>query len=627
LQNKPFGSSPFGSSTLGSSIAAPASTGFGSTTGTTNSIFGSTQKPAFGTSTSATPATGSIFGFGQTNTTTAPTSGGIFGNTSGTTTGTTSTFGQPASNTQTPFGSTLNTSFGGGGTTGSTGLFGGSGASTTTNIFGQNQQQTGTSSIFGGTTANTQQQQSSTGSIFGNNSGLNTSAFGNTLGTTQSSLTGNTGLGSFGSLSQNKPSIFGSATPSSQTTQQPFSLNLGSTQLSTNNTFGSLGTNQNQQNTSLGFGLNQNTSNNSFLGSSQQQQQQQQQLNSQQFNSADKTVQAQLLALSNSPYGNAFNIKKGLQDIDKRDDILKPVSPIAQRPYIVEAMSPSKRNSGVGVGFLPGSDLRGGLSQPVRLTPKALTTVSLNKKADLFEGLEDEDAQCFYPRKNVKKLLIKPNNYDHSGRSSINGSFNGETKLEKKTQYNQIDESVKYNENTNYYGAQITNDFSNLSEDGLATNLDNQSETGSTTATPHPANIVLERPGYFTIPSLQDLAECVDSKGDCFVENFAIGRIDYGCITFPGMTNLANMNLDEIVQIRRKEVHVYPDDKNKPPVGQGLNKTAEITLHRIWPVHKQTKESITDPDQIIQMSYNKKIENATSKMGAQFIDYDPATGK
>jgi hypothetical protein len=125
---------------------------------------------------------------------------------------------------------------------------------------------------------------------------------------------------------------------------------------------------------------------------------------------------------------------------------------------------------------------------------------------------------------------------------------------------------------------------------------------------------------------MQDLAAMTDSSGDCFVENFSVGRVDYGCITFHGITNVSNMNIDDIVHIRRKEVHVYPDDSKKPPVGQGLNKPSEITLHRIWPTDKHTKMPISDPNTIISMSYDKKIERATIEMGAQFIDYDPVTG-
>jgi nuclear pore complex protein Nup98-Nup96 len=59
-----------------------------------------------------------------------------------------------------------------------------------------------------------------------------------------------------------------------------------------------------------------------------------------------------------------------------------------------------------------------------------------------------------------------------------------------------------------------------------------------------------------------------DSNGDCLVENFTVGRVDYGCIKFHGITNVSNMNIDEIVHIRRKEVRVYLDDE-EPPVGHG----------------------------------------------------------
>jgi nuclear pore complex protein Nup98-Nup96 len=356
-------------------------------------------------------------------------------------------------------------------------------------------------------------------------------------------------------------------------------------------------------------------------------------------------MQQQLAALTNSPYGSSATLlRSSIQDL--KDDIFKPVSPIAQRPYITEATSPQKAASplasSIGGGYSGISDFKGGLSQPIRVTPKPLSQISLNKKQDLFEGLEDEETPCFLPRKNIKKLLFKPQSAESntSRRSSTNSSVNGDTKVDfmrNKPFYQ--DETINYNlpntrpgagnnnnNNNTTFGAytfgQITNDLTNVSEDGGSEN----GAANGQSAPAHPANIILERPGYFTIPSMADLAAMTDSKGDCLAENFAIGRVDYGCITFPGITNLADLNLDEIVHIRRKEVHVYPDDTRKPPVGEGLNRPAEITLHRIWPTHKQTKMPIVDPNVIINIGYDKKIERATIEMGAQFVDYDPVTG-
>lgn len=38
------------------------------------------------------------------------------------------------------------------------------------------------------------------------------------------------------------------------------------------------------------------------------------------------------------------------------------------------------------------------------------------------------------------------------------------------------------------------------------------------------SGIVLNRVGYYTIPSMDELAEMVDENGECVVENFSVGR-------------------------------------------------------------------------------------------------------
>jgi len=46
------------------------------------------------------------------------------------------------------------------------------------------------------------------------------------------------------------------------------------------------------------------------------------------------------------------------------------------------------------------------------------------------------------------------------------------------------------------------------------------------------------------------IIECSPKDGNCFVENFTIGRAGYGNVFFPGITNIAGMNFDELVIFR-----------------------------------------------------------------------------
>ena len=63
---------------------------------------------------------------------------------------------------------------------------------------------------------------------------------------------------------------------------------------------------------------------------------------------------------------------------------------------------------------------------------------------------------------------------------------------------------------------------------------------------PHPAGIVLTRPGYYTDPSMDELAQLTDDNGHCVVENFAVGREGYGNVFFEGITDVTGLNLDDI---------------------------------------------------------------------------------
>ena len=143
---------------------------------------------------------------------------------------------------------------------------------------------------------------------------------------------------------------------------------------------------------------------------------------------------------------------------------------------------------------------------------------------------------------------------------------------------------------------------------------------------PHPAGIKLLRPDYETRPPLAEIAP--DQDGHCWVKGFTIIRKNYGQIYWPGRADLAGLNLDRIVEIKRKAVSVYSDEieDEKPEEGTGLNQKAEITLTNTFPREKTTNEVIREPSRLERMGWPAKLERATEKIGGRFLDYDLSTG-
>lgn len=79
--------------------------------------------------------------------------------------------------------------------------------------------------------------------------------------------------------------------------------------------------------------------------------------------------------------------------------------------------------------------------------------------------------------------------------------------------------------------------------------------------------IVLNRVGYYTIPSMDELAEMVDDSGECVVENFSVGR--KGNVITPPLSTLPE---------------AVGDVKSKPSsrlIGRPYHPSALIGSHRL----------------------------------------------
>ncbi|GBP41819.1 Nuclear pore complex protein Nup98-Nup96 [Eumeta japonica] len=145
-------------------------------------------------------------------------------------------------------------------------------------------------------------------------------------------------------------------------------------------------------------------------------------------------------------------------------------------------------------------------------------------------------------------------------------------------------------------------------------------------APPHPAGVKLTRPGYYTIPSLDDMINYIKPDGRCVVPSLTIGRKNYGSVHYDCAIDVTGLDLDHLVHFLNKEVIVYPDDSNKPPVGHELNRRAIVTLDRVWPRDKTEKRPITEPDRLFTIDYEGKLKRVCEKHDTKFIEYRPETG-
>ncbi|XP_045508854.1 nuclear pore complex protein Nup98-Nup96, partial [Colias croceus] len=143
---------------------------------------------------------------------------------------------------------------------------------------------------------------------------------------------------------------------------------------------------------------------------------------------------------------------------------------------------------------------------------------------------------------------------------------------------------------------------------------------------PHPAGVKLTRPGYYTIPSLEEMTKYLRPDGTCVVPHLTIGRRNYGNVFYNCEIDVAGLDLDALVHFLNKEVIIYPEDSERPPVGEGLNRKAIVTLDRVWPRDKTEKRPVTEPERLLKMDFEGKLRRVCDKHDTQFIEYRPQTG-
>ncbi|KAK9674260.1 hypothetical protein RND81_12G221700 [Saponaria officinalis] len=267
---------------------------------------------------------------------------------------------------------------------------------------------------------------------------------------------------------------------------------------------------------------------------------------------------------------------------------------------------------------------------------------------------EDEEAPStpkadalFIPRENPRTLIIRP--IDQRPKSSTKGASilvydNGKTSLENQHHANgsvaevnngiangngsikEQNHSVKFNQKP--FGG--NDDTPNQKGDSYIT-LSGHRAGEAAIVYEHGADIEATMPklrhsDYYTEPRIQELAAKERAEpGFCrHVKDFVVGRHNYGSIKFLGETDVRRLDLESLIQFNDREVIVYMDDSKKPPVGQGLNKPAEVTLLNIKCYDKKRNQIVEGPK--IE-KYKEMLKKKAEDQGAEFLSYDPAKGE
>ncbi|GMF19636.1 unnamed protein product [[Candida] boidinii] len=131
--------------------------------------------------------------------------------------------------------------------------------------------------------------------------------------------------------------------------------------------------------------------------------------------------------------------------------------------------------------------------------------------------------------------------------------------------------------------------------------------------------------GFWTSPSF-DQIKSMSAMELRAVKDFTVGQKGFGSIKFlepVDLTSISLQSIPEIVVFSSKSCVVYPNAETKPPIGEGFNKRARVTLDNCFPLSKDTKLPISDPKHPIIRKHIRKLKSIPK---TTFEEYDPITG-
>ncbi|CAG8497827.1 4051_t:CDS:10, partial [Ambispora leptoticha] len=640
----------FGASSTTTGFGAKPTTGFGG--------FGAATSSTFGTTGTTGTTGGSLFGSTQPK----PATGG-FGSTGGGTTG----FGGLGGGLTTGLGSSTQPTVGAGGSSffgststagGAPSLFGTKPATTTTNSltaspFSQPSTTTGTTSTGFGTGFGFGAQKPATGGLFSTTPSTPGNVFGGFGTTTQPTTgTGTTGTGftGFGTSTSKPPTFSGLGTQTGgttgQTTTAPASgglfSNLGSTQPSTTSTTTPSTT----------------TGSTGFTG----------------FNFANKpatTSTSSGFSLSTPApalgIGSTFSLtgtSGGTQPGTSQTSTftLQPPKPsgtgVEQTPYgampLFNTAMPTGTTAAAGTPAPTGTPVSTIRKKPAtphykhspqpasRLKPRVftpaahgtLTTPVSRTPLHIFDGLSKPEALKADAFVRKPKGLVIDNNKvpeiglmgtSKAGESTTIGTITNGSGIFKTPE-------PKAGPSKSPFKSPFETGFDSFNKLGEPSKSATPIKTPTHTPikTPTPRLLSQQTPDQFLseTPTPSPIAprKNEDLK---HVSHFQVGRIGHGQVSFDNEVDLSSIPLElipgKIVQFVDRTCIVYQDGcgVEKPPVGQGLNRPAKITIQECWALDKSTRKPITDPN---DPRFRQRINRLKATPETTFIDFFADTG-
>ena len=115
-------------------------------------------------------------------------------------------------------------------------------------------------------------------------------------------------------------------------------------------------------------------------------------------------------------------------------------------------------------------------------------------------------------------------------------------------------------------------------------------------------------------PSIEAMSGMTESELSR-IEHFQIGQYGVGSVTWPGITDVRFLVVDDnLILFKKGAVTLFPDEDMKPPVGTGLNKTAIIELF-VKPKNYEVAKKY-------ESRYVGEMKKMTEASGAEFLSYD-----